>query len=92
MIKNGYLMVGIIYIIVALSYIISILISSSTTIIDILTKNDESNKSSDDSKSLAYKIYWYYNNFRYCLLAILYILIGIIYVMSQSHENALKYE
>lgn len=96
MIKNGYLMIGIIYIAVAVLYVISIFINLGITFVDYLSKpkqaadgeevNGEIIKKSE-TNSLSYKIYWYFNNIRYVCFILLYLAIGVIYILGQIHEN-----
>lgn len=75
--KKLYYKVGIIYIIMALLYSISILISiiNATSDYFAITKHK-----SNDPSTLQYKVYWYFNNFRYTTFIFLCFAIGILYI------------
>lgn len=85
MIENGYLMVGVIYLVMALFYAISLLVSFVTVILDMFD-SQEVKKRKQESKDLQYKIYWYFNNIRYMTFMFLCAVIGIIYIRSHQHE------
>lgn len=88
MINNGYLIVGIAYLIAAVLYFISISISGVISMTNYFSSDTNDKKNYiNDPNSLEYKIYWCFNNFRYTCFVLLYIIIGVVYLLSQYHEN-----
>lgn len=84
MIKDTYLVIGVIYLMIALIYLIGVVISTIITIMSYVS-SDKDSKKGTDTNSISYKVYTYYNNFRYGIFVILYIAIGVLYILENQH-------
>jgi len=86
MIKNAYISIGIIYLIMGILYAVTILLIVTTAIYEYLKTNKNSEE--DKNETILYKLYLYYSNIRYFIFFILYFILGTIYILSQIHENS----
>jgi len=84
MVKDTYFVIGIIYLFIALIYFIGVIISTVLTIMNYISNDTEKDT---DINSTSYKVYKYYNNFRYGIFVVFYLAIGILYILENKHSK-----
>lgn len=66
-------------------YAMSLALSLITLVYETMTGEKEA-----ESNTMKYKVYWYFNNFRYAAFMVLCGIIGIVYIKSYEYELKLN--